>query len=150
MQGVGCLLSSGSAEGSVQADGKLRSDGSYVTTFATAEGSFSAQNDLLCKDLQGLQFDSLVNVNITGSIPTSSENCNDFCQASAEADCAGNANEASCIVDAKASCDSDCAQSQRITGSGQISAEALTTLNSGLSANGQLEANVELVFDSLE
>jgi hypothetical protein len=150
VSGVACSLTSGGAEGSVQAEGKARSDGSYVTTFATAEGSFDAQNDILCSDLQGVQFDTLVNVQITGSLPANEDNCNEFCQASAEADCEGNADEAGCIIDAKASCDTDCANSTSIKGSGQISADALTSLNDGLSANGKIEADVELVFDSLE
>ena len=150
VEGVACALTSGSAEGSVEADGRLGSDGRYVSTFATAQGSFASQNDLLCDDLQQVQFETLVSLQLSGSLPANEENCNDFCQASAEADCEGSLDEASCILDAKASCDSDCAQSQKITGSGQISAEALSTLNSDLAASGKIKADVELVFDSLE
>jgi hypothetical protein len=150
VQGVACALTSGSAEGSVEADGKVGADGSYASAFATAEGSFAAENDLLCDNLQEVQFDTLVNVQISGSLPANEENCNDFCQASAEAECEGSLDEAGCIIDVKASCDSECAQAQKITGSGQISAEALTALNSDLAASGNIEAEVELVFDSLE
>lgn len=150
VEGLACTLTGGSAEGQVEASGSLGADGSYASAFATAQGSFASSDDILCDSLEDVQFEALTTVQVTASIPANEENCNEFCQASAEADCEGSFDQASCIADAKASCDTDCAQSQKITGSGEISADALATLNDDLAASGKINANVDIVFDSLE
>lgn len=145
-----CTLTGGSTEGEIQASGTFSSDGNYATSFVAADGSYHSSSEPLCDNINNVDFNSLLSVQMTATLPANEENCQDFCQASAEAECEGAADEASCTASVSADCETQCAQSQHITGSGQISASALTEVNNELSSGSEFNANVDIVFDSLE
>jgi hypothetical protein len=145
-----CTLTGGSTEGEIQASGTFTSDGNYVTSFVATDGSYHSSTEPLCDSLNNVDFNSLLSVQVTATLPANEENCQDFCQASADAECEDAADVEGCTTSATADCETQCAQSQHITGSGQISASSLTEVNNDLSSGSEFNANVDIVFDSLE
>jgi hypothetical protein len=150
LEGSACAFTQGDLSGSAEASGNVRSGGSYVSAFSTAEGEFNSPLSILCDSLSDVAFDAVADLTITATIPASQENCDGFCQAKAAADCEGDPDQATCEADTEATCQTDCGNAQQISGRGAISADALATLNGKLGGRGNIKANVDLVFDTLE
>jgi len=145
-----CTLTQGNAEVEIQTTGTLSTEGLYSSTFLTTQGNFRSSREPLCDSLQNVEFSKITNVQVSAFIPANEENCQDFCQASAEVDCEGAADEESCIAGVSSTCETDCSQVQTITGSGQISTASLAALNGKFSTSGVISADVDLIFDSFE
>jgi hypothetical protein len=146
-QGALCNLTSGDFSQKVESTGTF-SGGSYSTSWSsTASGG--AQNPL-CGAVNNLRIQSLTSLTLTASIPANSENCDGYCQAKADVDCEASLDKASCISSAVASCKTSCQGKSRITGTGSASSSALAAANGKLGGSGEVEAQVNLVFTTLE
>src|SRR5262245_51616969 len=62
VQGVACTLTSGGISGSAEASGEIRSDGSYVSLFSTAQGNFNSPLDPLCDSLEDVKFQQVTSL----------------------------------------------------------------------------------------
>lgn len=145
--GAVCALTSGDFSETVSASGTVSDGGSYVSNFASASTSSSTTNPV-CGAVSNVKASSVTNVTVEASLPTSDTNCSDYCSANAAVQCQ-NSSDVNCVANATATCKSDCRTKTSIAGHGSISSSALASANSRLGGSGTVDAQVDLVFNSV-
>jgi hypothetical protein len=144
-----CELTSGDILFHTESNGRIESDGRYRADFSTEAEGDTTITHALCQAVENLEFENATTFTMLASIPASPENCEDFCRAGAESQCSpGND---TCVANFIVECEADCDDATRIRGSGSMTAEAASELNSRLGdGSSNLEAEVNLVFDTLD
>lgn len=149
LQSALCALTSGDFSERVDASGSVDSNGHYVGAWASESAAGSAMNPL-CGAIKNVQIKSLTAVTVTASIPANAANCDGYCSAKADNDCAAAADKVMCTSTTTASCKTQCQGSTKITGTGSASASALTEASGRLGGSGMVDAQVDLVFTTLQ
>jgi hypothetical protein len=143
-----CQLTNGDFTLESQGEGSIDADGRYRTEFSTEAQAGTTVSNPLCGALKNLEIDSVTQLTLEASVPANATNCEGYCQATAEGSCTGGS--PSCIANQKASCQTSCEGSTRIKGQGQLSSSQAADVNSRLNGSGRVEAQVDLIFDTLE
>lgn len=144
-----CALTSGEISTRVSTTGSVGADGAYASSFATVDASDGASNPL-CGALKNVKLTSVTSITMTGSVPANEASCDAFCAAQAEDECGGDADETACTTTVEADCAATCSGSERITGSGTASQEAVADADTGARESGDVHAKVDLVLTDLE
>jgi hypothetical protein len=145
--GAACALTSGDYSETVTTTGTVSDGGNYVSNYGSAQSSGSFTNPV-CGAVSNVKTSSVASLTIEASLPTSDTNCSDYCTANAQVQCK-NSSDVNCVANATATCKSDCKTHSSISGHGEISANALTSVNSKVSGSGTVDAQVDLVFNSV-
>ena len=149
VQSTACTLTSGSLSESATSSGTLSSDGSYVSAFSSESASGSGTT-AVCGTLKDVKLTSVTNMTVQATIPSNSPNCQGYCNATAASQCQGSA-DPNCTSSATSTCSAQCSTSSKITGHGSLQSSDMADTNSKLgSSSGDVNAKVDLVFDSLQ
>ncbi len=148
-KGVGavCALTSGDYSETVTTTGTVSDGGNYVSNYGTAQTSGSFTNPV-CGAVSNVKTSSVTSLTVVASLPTSDTNCSDYCTANAQMQCK-NSSDVNCVANATATCKSDCKAKSSISGHGAITSSALASVNSKVSGSGTVDAQVDLVFNSV-
>lgn len=143
---VACALSGDFSE-TVTTTGTVSDGGNYVSDF-TSESAGASVTNPVCGAIKNLKTSSVTTLTVDASLPTSDTNCSDYCTATAAAQCQGSS-DVNCVANATASCKVDCKSKTSISGKGSISSSALASVNSKVAGSGTVDAQVDLVFNSV-
>lgn len=149
LQAALCALTSGDFSERVDASGSVDSNGHYAGAWTSESAAGSAMNPL-CGAVKNVQIKSLTSLTVSASIPANAPNCEGYCSAKADNDCAAAPDKVMCTSTTTVSCKTQCQGSTRITGMGSASASALSEASGHLGGSGMVDAQVDLVFSSLQ
>ncbi len=148
---------SGAFDGLYEGEATIDDDGVYLASFASADATFETPSDCT---LPELSIGTLTGVVVRAELTTTQQNCDTYCAAKArseaEAECEGDADEATCRAAAESSyeatCETACAPStHRIVARTALGVSALADLNaSALTGTGLGTLEVDLMFDRIE
>jgi len=153
-----CSLDGNSFDALYQGTGEVRSDGTYLASFASADATFETPSGC---EIPDVDVGVVTGVEVVARIENTSQQCTTYCQAKArawaESECESAEDQASCRSQAEASyqgsCETACEdpETYAIVARTSLGASALTSLAvdelSG-AALGTLE--VDLSFDRIE
>ncbi len=145
--GALCTLTSGDYSETVMTSGSVSDGGDYVSDYGSAQSSGSITNPV-CGVVSNVKTSSVATFTVQASLPTSDTNCTDYCTASAQVQCK-NSSDVNCVANATATCKSDCKTKTSISGHGEITQSALNSINGKVSGSGTVDAQVDLVFNSV-
>ena len=148
VQNAVCNLTSGDLSETTTTTGQVGAGGAYQGGFDVRQ-SGSAWTNSLCGAVQNAKLNTVTSLTLKATVPTNSANCQGYCNATAAMQCQGSS-DPNCSANASATCSTHCTSSQHIVAQGSLQQSDVAQANQELSSSGEMTAQVDLVFNSLE
>lgn len=153
-----CSLDGNAFEALYEGTGEVSGDGVYVASFASADAAFETPSGC---EIPDAEVQVVTGVSVVATLENTASQCTTYCEAkarsTAESECSGDADEASCRADVEgeytASCETACTDPETvgIIARADLGAAALADLAvSELSGSALGSLSVDLTFDHLE